>query len=113
MLYIYKMTVYKGVSKKFPGWPPGVRTENGTALCHQCNYITILWVNLVSFATITLCIASQLVFIVVAAVYFVIDSVQKLLDTPLPTFIVHWTDSTDFDNVRTKKQALNCLYHVN
>jgi hypothetical protein len=34
----------------------------------------------VSFAAITLCVASQLVFIVV--VDFVIDSVRKLLDTP-------------------------------
>jgi hypothetical protein len=33
----------------------------------------------VSFAAITLCIASQRVFIVV---YFVIDSVRKLLDIP-------------------------------
>jgi len=32
----------------------------------------------VSFATITLCVASQRVFIVV---YFVIDSVRKLFDT--------------------------------
>jgi hypothetical protein len=36
--------------------------------------------SLVSFAAITLCVASQQVFIVV--VYFVIDSVRKLLDTP-------------------------------
>jgi hypothetical protein len=35
----------------------------------------------VSFAAITLCIASQRVFIVVS-VYFVIDSFRKLLDTP-------------------------------
>jgi hypothetical protein len=35
-----------------------------------------------SFAAITLCVASQRVFIVVV-VYFVIDSVRKLLDTPL------------------------------
>jgi hypothetical protein len=34
----------------------------------------------VSFAAITLCVASQRVFIVV--VYFVIDSVRKLLDKP-------------------------------
>jgi hypothetical protein len=33
----------------------------------------------VNFAAITLCVASQRVFIVVA--YFVIDSVRKLLDT--------------------------------
>jgi hypothetical protein len=35
----------------------------------------------VSFAAITLCVASQRRFIVVS-VYFVIDSVRKLLDTP-------------------------------
>jgi hypothetical protein len=34
-----------------------------------------------SFAAITLCVASQQVFIFVV-VYFVIDSVRKLLDTP-------------------------------
>jgi len=33
----------------------------------------------VNFAAITLCVASQRVFIVV---YFVIDSVRKLVDTP-------------------------------
>jgi hypothetical protein len=35
----------------------------------------------VSFAAITLCVASQRVFVVVV-VYFVIDSVRKVLDTP-------------------------------
>jgi hypothetical protein len=35
----------------------------------------------VSFAAITLCVTSQRVFIIVV-VYFVIDSVRKLLDTP-------------------------------
>jgi hypothetical protein len=35
----------------------------------------------VSFAAITLCVASQRVFVVVF-VYFVMDSVRKLLDTP-------------------------------
>jgi hypothetical protein len=36
----------------------------------------------VSFAAITLCVASQRGFIVVViVVYFVIDSVRKLLDT--------------------------------
>jgi len=37
----------------------------------------------VSFAAITLCVASQRAFIVV---YFVTDSVQKRLHTPLYTF---------------------------
>jgi hypothetical protein len=35
----------------------------------------------VSFAAITLFVASQRVFIVIS-VYFIIDSVRKLLDTP-------------------------------
>jgi hypothetical protein len=35
----------------------------------------------VSFAAITLCVAIQLVFIVVI-VYFFVDLVRKLLDTP-------------------------------
>jgi hypothetical protein len=35
----------------------------------------------VSSAAITLCVPSQRVFVVIA-VYFVIDSVRKLLDTP-------------------------------
>jgi hypothetical protein len=47
----------------------------------RCSCIAILWVSLVSFATIILCVASQRVFIVVS-VYFVTDSVQKILDTP-------------------------------
>jgi hypothetical protein len=47
----------------------------------RCGCIAILWVSLVNFAAITLCVATQRVFIVVS-VYFVIDSVRKLLDTP-------------------------------
>jgi hypothetical protein len=35
----------------------------------------------VSFTAITLCVASQRVFIVVFVVYFVMGSVRKLLDT--------------------------------
>jgi hypothetical protein len=36
----------------------------------------------VSFAAITLCVASQRVFVVVVVVYSVIDTVRKLFDTP-------------------------------
>jgi hypothetical protein len=48
----------------------------------------VLWVGIVSFATITLCVASQRVFIVVD---FVIDSVRKLLD--VPSYIGEFWDS--------------------
>jgi hypothetical protein len=44
-----------------------------------CSYIAILCVSLVIFAAMTLYVASRRVFIVV--VYFVFDSVRKLLDT--------------------------------
>jgi hypothetical protein len=47
----------------------------------RCSCTAILWVSLVSFASITLCFAPQRDFIFVV-VYFVIDSVRKLLDTP-------------------------------
>jgi hypothetical protein len=61
----------RGCNQKFPNWPPA----NGTALCHQVQ----LYRYFVSFAAITVCVATQRVFI---AVYFVIDPVRKLLDTP-------------------------------
>jgi hypothetical protein len=49
----------------------------------------------VSFAAITLCVASQRVFIVVVVVvvYFVIDSVRKLLDTPSYIVLKYWMDA--------------------
>jgi hypothetical protein len=48
-----------------------------------CSCIAILWVRLVSFAAINLCVASRvLITVVVFVVYFFNDSVRKLLDTP-------------------------------
>jgi hypothetical protein len=46
----------------------------------RCSCIAILLVSLVSFVAITFCVASQGVSVVVD---FVIDSVSKLLDTPI------------------------------
>jgi len=45
----------------------------------RCSCIAISRVSLVSFVTITLCVASQVFNVVV---YFIIDSVCKLWDTP-------------------------------
>jgi hypothetical protein len=56
-----------------------MQTVQLSATRYSC--FVILWVSLVSFATITLCVASW-VFIVVS-IYFIIDSVWKLLYTPL------------------------------
>jgi hypothetical protein len=68
--------MYEGYIQKFPERELQMVQLSATS----CSCITILWVNLASFASITLCVASQRVFIVVV-VYFVIDSVRKLLDT--------------------------------
>jgi len=57
----------------------------------------------VSFVAITLCVVSQRVFFVV---YFVIDSVQKLLDTPL--FIICGLSSL-FCHIYLAGQGSRCL----
>jgi hypothetical protein len=80
--YISQSThTHEGVCKSFRTG----RLERGIQMVQfsatMCSCITILWVSLVSFAAIALCVASQWVFIFVN-VYFVIDSVRKLLDTP-------------------------------
>jgi hypothetical protein len=49
----------------------------------------------VSFAVITLCVASQCVFVVVV-VYFVTYSVQKLFDTPLYCASVTYFETLDY-----------------
>jgi hypothetical protein len=71
--------VYTRVYPKVP--PPGPRTANGKLSATRYSCIAILWVSLVSFAAITLYVASQR-SIPNVSVNFVIDSVQKLLDTP-------------------------------
>jgi hypothetical protein len=44
----------------------------------RCSCVAILFVSLVNFSAISLCVASQHEFVV----YFVIDSIRKLLDIP-------------------------------
>jgi len=60
--------IHEGVSKSFRTG----RLERELQMVQLS--ATILWVNLVSLAAITLCVASQRLF--------VIDSDRKLLDTP-------------------------------
>jgi len=67
--------IYCGVSKSF------LTGRLERKLQMRWSYIAIFWVSLVSFVAITFYVASQWVFILVS-VYFVIDSVRKLLDTP-------------------------------
>jgi hypothetical protein len=76
------VSAYEGVSKGFRTGLPEQELLMVQLSATRCSCIAVLLVSLVSFAAITLCIASQRVFIVVS-LYFVIDSVRKLLDTPL------------------------------
>jgi hypothetical protein len=59
-----KQQCVRGCIQKFPDWPPGARTANGTALCQEVQLYRYLWISLVSFAAITLSVASKRVFIV-------------------------------------------------
>jgi hypothetical protein len=69
---------YEGVSKSFQSGRLERELQMVQLSATRCSFIAILWVSLVSFVAITLCVASQRVFVVV---YYVIDSVRKLLGT--------------------------------
>jgi hypothetical protein len=73
--------VYEGVSKSFRTGRLEREVQMLQLSATRFSCIAILWVGLVSFTAITLCVDFQRMFIVVN-VYFVIDSVRKLLDTP-------------------------------
>jgi hypothetical protein len=75
---------YEGVSKSFRTGRLERELQMIQLSATRCSCISMLWVSLVSFVAIALCVASQRVFIVVVVVvvYFVIDSVRKLLVTP-------------------------------
>jgi hypothetical protein len=78
---IQKYKTYEGVSKSFRT----VRLERELQIVQlsitRCSCIDVLWVSLVSFASVTLWRGQQWV-IQKVRVHFVIDSVRKLLDTP-------------------------------
>jgi hypothetical protein len=75
--------MYQGVSKSFRTGHLDRELQMVQLSATRYSYIAVLWVSLVSFAAITLCVASQRVFVCLfVVVYFFIDSVRKLLDTP-------------------------------
>jgi hypothetical protein len=73
--------MYVGVSKSFRTDRLERELQMIELSATRCSCIAILWVSLVMFAAITHCVASQRVCIAVT-VYFIIDSVRKLLDIP-------------------------------
>jgi hypothetical protein len=78
---IYRTTTQKGVSKSLRTGSLERDLQTIQLFATRCSCIAILWVCLVSFAVIILRVVPQRVFTFVS-VYFVIDSVRKLLDTP-------------------------------
>jgi hypothetical protein len=70
---------YEGISKSFRTGRLERELQMVEISVTRCSCIAILWVSLVSFCAKTLCTASQRVLLIV---YFVIDSVRQLLDTP-------------------------------
>jgi hypothetical protein len=87
-LWQFLKCTYEGVSKRFRTGRRERELQMVRLSATRCSCIAILWVSLMSFASVTLWVASQRVFIVVSA-YFVIDSVRKLLDTP--SYTLHYT----------------------
>jgi hypothetical protein len=75
---------YKSISKSFRTGRLERELQMIQLSATRCSFIAVLLVSLVSFTAIILCVASQRVFIfvVVVVLYFVIDSVRKLFDTP-------------------------------
>jgi hypothetical protein len=63
----------RGCIRKFPDWPPG-ELQMVQLSATRCSCITILWANLVSFAPITLYVASQRVFIFVVVCFVMTQS---------------------------------------
>jgi len=72
---------HKSVSKSFRTGRLERELQMVQLYATRCSCIAILWVSPESFAALTLYDVSQRAFIV-AVVYFVIDSIRKLLDTP-------------------------------
>jgi hypothetical protein len=77
--FVSRWRKYDSVSKSFRTGRLERELQMVQLSATRCNRVAVLWVSLVTFAAVTLCVASQWVFIVV---YIVIDSVRKLLDMP-------------------------------
>jgi hypothetical protein len=75
------IAIYEAVSKGFRTGRLERELQMVQLPVTSCSCIAILLLSLVSFTAITLYVASQRMFIVVS-IYFVMDSVRKLLDTP-------------------------------
>jgi hypothetical protein len=74
---VLPVSLYEDISRSFRTGNLERELQMVQLSATRCSCIAILFVSLMSFAAITLCVASQRVFILVS-VYFLIDSVRKL-----------------------------------
>jgi hypothetical protein len=88
-MHLFQLHKYEDVSESFRTGRLERELQMVQLSATRCSCIAILWVGLASFADITLCVASQEVFIVVST-HFVIDSVRKRLDTTIVYCCSQW-----------------------
>jgi hypothetical protein len=108
------LNVYEGISKSFRTGRQKRELQMVQLSATTSNRIAILWVSLVFFAAITFCVAHQRVFIVVS-VYFFVDSVRKLSDTPsyiLKRDIFHCLISTPSPSFSPRSSIVYLWFHV-
>jgi hypothetical protein len=85
---LMRSAVYEGVSKSFRTGRLERELQRVQLSTTRCSCIAILWVSQVSFVAITLCVASQLMFIVVS-VYFVMPQSGNFWIHPRTVFPVY------------------------
>jgi hypothetical protein len=78
---LHLQTTCEGVSKSFRTGRLERELRMVQLSATKCSCMVILWISLVTFSAITLWVTPQRLFIFVS-VYFVIDSVRELLNTP-------------------------------
>jgi hypothetical protein len=82
----------RGFIQKFPDWPSGARTANGTVLCHYVQFYSYFVSQSSEFCRHnTLCCFTTSVH---CCFLFRYDSVRKLLDTP--SYGTSWALQTTF-----------------
>jgi hypothetical protein len=91
VVFIFINGTYQGVSKSVRTGRLERELQMVQLSATKCNCIAISWVSLVSFAAITLCVASQRVFIVVSVYFFTTQSGNFWIHTcTYPTTLRAW-----------------------
>jgi len=102
--------------QKFPDGPPGAGTSNGTSFLHYVQLYRYFVSQSSQFCPIYVCVASEWVFY--CCVYFVIDSIRKLLDTPSYIFVppfsmfIYITVQASVNPLATSHHVTTCFRKV-